>query len=129
MARGRDPVREDRDQLPRRPLPRRHNGLAQALTGPSQAFATWRRRALDALVLYVPHQDWYAMSTYFQGPTLQHLSRWTPQTVVSLGMVPGSAKGQFAGCAAGAFDFYYRQFGRLMIQDGAGQAVVRLGIE
>src|SRR3954471_20732168 len=34
MARGRDPVREDRDQLPRRPPPRRHDGLAQALTGP-----------------------------------------------------------------------------------------------
>ena len=29
----------------------------------------------------------------------------------------------------GAFDSYYRQFGRLMVLDGAGQAVVRLGIE
>ena len=69
------------------------------------------------------------MSAYFQGKTLKNLSRWTPQTVVSLPMVPGSAKGQFAACAVGAFDSYYRQFGRLMVLDGAGQAVVRLGIE
>jgi hypothetical protein len=44
-------------------------------------------------------------------------------------MVPGSAKGQFAACAAGAFDHYFRDFGRLMGEDGAGGAVVRLGIE
>ena len=97
--------------------------------GTSVAFGTWRHRALDVLVLYVPHQDWYGMSAYFQGKTLKNLSRWTPQTVVSLPMVPGSAKGQFAACAVGAFDSYYRQFGRLMVLDGAGQAVVRLGIE
>ena len=97
--------------------------------GAGLAFAPWRHRALDVLVLYAPHRDWWSMSNYLQGPSLKNLVRWTPQTVLSLAMVPASAKGQFAACAAGAFDPYFRQFGQLMAQDGAGRAVVRLGIE
>src|SRR3954451_22686221 len=36
MARGSDPLREDRPILPRRPLPRRYIRLAQELTGCNQ---------------------------------------------------------------------------------------------
>src|SRR5689334_483920 len=97
--------------------------------GAGLAFASWRHRALDVLVLYAPHRDWWSMSTYLQGRAFKAQVDWTPQLVVSLGLVPASAKGQFAACATGAFDAYYRQFGRLMAQAGAGRTVVRLGIE
>ena len=41
VARRRHPLREDGRFLPRRPLPRRHDGLAQALTGPSITVAAF----------------------------------------------------------------------------------------
>jgi len=97
--------------------------------GTGLAFAPWRHRALDVLVVYAQHQSWWAMSTYLQSRAFKGQVDWTPQLVLSLGLVPGSAKGQFAPCATGAFDAYYRQFGQLMAQAGAGRAVVRLGIE
>src|SRR4051812_30845912 len=45
MARGSDPLREDRPILPRRPLPRRYIRLAQELTGRSQVLPSALARA------------------------------------------------------------------------------------
>jgi hypothetical protein len=49
--------------------------------------------------------------------------------VVSLPLLPSSNKGQFAQCAAGAFDGYFRQIGANLKAAGAKGTVVRLGWE
>ena len=55
--------------------------------GTSVAFATWRHRALDVLVLYVPHRagDGDVAPTSRARPS-RSSARWTPQTVVGLAM-------------------------------------------
>ena len=50
MARRRHPLREDRHILPRRPLPRRHRRLAQALTGIFQLSAVQETEGRSALM-------------------------------------------------------------------------------
>jgi hypothetical protein len=54
---------------------------------------------------------------------------WTPQPIVSLAMLPTSARQQHAACAQGAFDGYFRQFGQILTASGAGNAIVRIGWE
>jgi beta-mannanase len=44
-------------------------------------------------------------------------------------MLPKDAARQFAACAGGAFDDYFRQYGQRIAAAGAGHAVVRLGWE
>ena len=56
-------------------------------------------------------------------------ARKAPVLVVSLALLPRQNKGQFAQCAAGAFDNYFRQTGTNLGAAGAGKIVVRLGWE
>jgi hypothetical protein len=69
------------------------------------------------------------MLKHVQNSWFRNLATASPQFVISLGMLPKSAAKQFAACARGDFDGYFRQFGSIFARIGAGQAVVRLGWE
>jgi hypothetical protein len=97
---------------------------------PEKGLATCRGRALDANVAFAgSHETWDAMLKHVQNSWFRNLAKASPQFVISLGMLPKSAAKQFAACARGDFDGYFRQFGSIFARIGAGQAVVRLGWE
>jgi hypothetical protein len=93
------------------------------------AFEAWRGRKLDVQVQFVWHDSWDQMAARMNSPYFRTALTWTPQPVVSLAMLPASARQQHAACAKGAFDGYFRQFGRILTAAGAGDAVVRVGWE
>jgi hypothetical protein len=110
----------------------RVSGLAwrSGASCPETGLGTFRGRRLDVNVAFAgPHETWDAMLDHFSTSRFKALANATPQFVVSLPMLPKSADGQLARCAAGAFDGHFRQFGALFARIGAGQAVVRLGWE
>lgn len=89
----------------------------------------WRQRPFDVQTTFVEHDTWEMMRDHMAGNWFRNRNRATPQPVVSLPMLPRSERKQFARCAAGAFDTQFRRFGTLLVQGGAGNAVVRLGWE
>jgi Glycosyl hydrolase family 26 len=61
--------------------------------------------------------------------TFDFFSDFDGMLVVSQGLVPDGGEEDLAGCAAGEFDRYWRDFGSLMVRYGRGDSVVRLGWE
>jgi hypothetical protein len=92
-------------------------------------FTGWRGRALDAHVGFVQHDTWERMFTYLRGGYFKSFVRRSPLVVVSMPMMPRSARRQHAACAAGQFDATFRQFGSLLTAAGAGRSIVRIGWE
>jgi hypothetical protein len=95
----------------------------------ASGFAGWRGRAMDVHVGFTEHDTWDRMLKHFRGGYFRGFVRRTPQVVVSLPMMPRSAKRQHAACARGQFDATFRQIGALLVQAGAGNAIIRLGWE
>lgn len=92
-------------------------------------FTSWRGRALDVYVGFVEHATWDRMFQHLRSNWFKGVVQRSPQPVVSMPMMPHSAKRQHGACAAGQFDSNFRQFGQLLTQAGAGRAIVRLGWE
>src|SRR4051794_19191336 len=93
------------------------------------AFEAWRGRKLDVQVQFVWHDSWDQMAARLNSSYFRTALTWTPQPIVSLAMLPTSARQQHAACAAGKFDGYFRQFGQILTASGAGNAIVRIGWE
>jgi hypothetical protein len=98
-------------------------------TSTDGSFGVWRGRPMDVIVTFVEHTSWASMYKKLRSKTFRGLARLTPQMVVSLASFPRSYRRAHAECAAGAFDQYFREFGAIMLQQGAGSAIVRLGWE
>src|SRR3954447_6474967 len=79
-------------------------------TGGQPCIADLRGRPLDALGVYLapPSFDQMVKSS---GAWVQRYGSRAPLLVVSMALVPANNKGQFAQCATGAFDGYFRQIG------------------
>jgi hypothetical protein len=92
------------------------------------AFAAWRKRKVDVVHSFIPHKTWDMMSQQLR-ERLPTLVRQAPQVSVSLVLFPDTEARQHARCARGEFDSYFRGFGKLLVQGGAGNAVVRIGHE
>lgn len=92
-------------------------------------FGTWRGRRLDVRVVFIEHDSFDMMRKKLKGNQLRTNAAQTPQAVVSLAMLPRDRPGQHEACAGGEFDDEYREFGMLLVEAGAGAAVVRLGWE
>ena len=69
------------------------------------------------------------MVRYSGAGFVRALARKSPLWVVSVGLVTDDRARQFAQCAAGAFDGYFRQVGANLRNAGAQATVVRLGWE
>ena len=83
------------------------------------AFEAWRGRKLDVQVQFVWHDSWDQMAARLNSSYFRTTLSWTPQPIVSLAMLPGSARQQHAACAKGTFDGYFRQFGQILTATGA----------
>jgi hypothetical protein len=91
--------------------------------------AQLRSRALDAIVTFVPGDNFAKMVSFTAGAYWRGQARKAPLVVVSLPLLTEDTQGQFAQCAAGAFDASWRQIGINLNAVGAPGMVVRLGWE
>jgi hypothetical protein len=92
--------------------------------------AQLRSRALDAVVTFVPGDQGFArMIEFTAGAYWRGQAKKAPLAVVSLPLLTETTQGQFAPCAAGAFDASWRQIGTNLNAVGAPGMVVRLGLE
>lgn len=116
---------------PDAPLGANVSGLAWRSGGSclDPEFAAWRKRRLDSVVTFTWPKTWDTMLWKLGDVSFKALVSATPQPVVTLPMMPKSEFKQHAKCAKGAFDGYFRQFGSLLVQQGAGHAIVRIGHE
>jgi hypothetical protein len=71
----------------------------------------------------------YASMTSGTSWTFEFFADFDGMLVISQGLVPDGGESDLAGCASGEFDQQWRDFGRLMVQHGRGDSVVRLGWE
>ena len=90
--------------------------------------ADLRGRALDAVNVYLAPPSFPQMVKN-AGAWVQRYGSKAPLLVVSMALVPKDNKGQFAQCATGAFDGYFRQIGADLQPSPAMGIVVRLGWE
>jgi hypothetical protein len=86
-----------------------------------------RGRPLDAITTFVDHGSFPAMVR--QTDRMQSVARLAPLWVVSLPLLPSADRRDFARCAGGSFDGYFRQIGANLRSAGARGIVVRLGWE
>ena len=88
------------------------SGLARrsgSTGGGFPCLARLRGRQLDAFHAFLTHQSFPALVSNAAG--LAGAARQAPLLVVSLPLLTSNTHGQFAQCAAGAFDSYFRQIG------------------
>jgi hypothetical protein len=81
---------------------------------------------MDASNVFLGHRSFSALVRQTTG---MRAPKQAPLMVVSLPLLTNSTKGQFAQCAAGAFDDYFRQIGANLQRSPAQGVVVRLGWE
>ena len=90
--------------------------------------ADLRGRALDASHTFLTDTTFDGMVRQSAG-WLQREAKRAPLWVVSMGLLPSGSKGQFAQCAAGAFDPAYRLIGANLQKAGAQGTIVLPGWE
>jgi hypothetical protein len=93
-----------------------------------EAFCTWRGRACPIAHVYTDRSTWEKM-TRGSGWVFDNMAGFPGTLVISQGLVPNPRRADMAGCAAGSFDQYWRDFGRLMVDKGRAASIVRLGWE
>jgi hypothetical protein len=92
--------------------------------------ARLRGRALDVVTTFVPDNRGFAGMVAFTATAYwRGNARMAPLAVVGLPLLTKNTRGQFARCAAGAFDSYWRRIGTNLKAAGAQGMVVRLGWE
>ena len=97
-----------------------HSG---ATDGGFPCLAQLRSRALDANTIFIAPPSFGEM-VHNTATWVRLTARKAPVLVVSLALLPRQNKGQFAQCAAGVFDNYFRQTGANLGAAGAGKIVV-----
>src|SRR4051794_7326090 len=107
-------------------VPSRLAWRSGATGGGFPCLAQLRGRPLDALTTFITHASFPAMVAQTGGAWARGTARQAPLWVVSLPLLTDNTKGQFAQCAAGAFDGYFRQVGANLRAAGAQGTVVRL---
>lgn len=104
------------------------NGDPVLDTAHVQQFCAARGRDCRIAHTYTDRTSWESM-TRGTGWTFNYLEDFDGPLVVSQGLVPAGHEADLAGCAAGRYDRYWRDFGTLMVRHGRGDSVVRLGWE
>lgn len=93
------------------------------------AFETWRGRRLDVTGTGIRQKSFELMLASLRTSEFKAVVTATPQAIVNIPLLPKDKPKQFAACAKGSFDTFYRQMGGLLVKAGAGQAILRLGWE
>jgi hypothetical protein len=99
-----------------------------ATAGGFPCLSDLRSRTLDAINVYLTPPSFAQMVTN-AGAWIQRYGAKAPLLIVSMALLPAQNKGQFAQCAAGAFDGYFRLIGAGIQKTTANGVVVRLGWE
>src|SRR5690348_5376109 len=97
-----------------------------ATGGGFPCLAQMRGRQLDANTIFIAPPS-FAEMVQNTGSWVRLAAGKAPLLVVSLALLPGQNKGQFAQCAAGQFDGSFRQVGANLKATGAKGVVVWLG--
>ena len=113
---------------PAAPRPSGLGWVSGATAGGFPCLADLRGRPLDASHTYLTDTTFDGMVKQSAG-WLQREAKRAPFWVVSMGLLPSGSKGQFAQCAAGAFDPSYRLIGANLQKAGAPTTVVLPGWE
>jgi hypothetical protein len=93
----------------------------------TDCLAQLRNRPLDVVLSFLGHSSFKALPGY--AAAMARGAGKAPLWVVSVPLLTDNTKGQFAQCAAGAFDGYFRQVGANLVKGGAQATVARLGHE
>src|SRR5689334_9035152 len=93
----------------------------------TDCLAQLRNRPLDVVLSFLGHKSFPALPGY--AAAMARTAKKAPLWVVTVPLLTDDTRGQFAQCAAGAFDGYFRQVGANLAKGGARQVVARLGHE
>ncbi|MEV6493281.1 glycosyl hydrolase [Actinoplanes sp. NPDC051633] len=104
------------------------NGDPTFDTAHVEAFCAARGRACRLAQTYTDRTSYESM-TSGSGWTFEFFSDFDGALVISQGLVPTGGEEMLAGCAAGDYDTQWRNFGELMVEQGRGDSIVRLGWE
>src|SRR3954454_9566970 len=111
---------------PAAPRPSGLGWVSGATAGGFPCLADLRGRPLDASHTYLIDTTLDGMVMQSAG-WLQREAKRAPFWVVSMGLLPSGSKGQFAQCATGAFDPFYRLIGATLQKAGPSTTVVLPG--
>ena len=102
--------------------------LPDATPATAAAFGAWRGHPLDVVVAWLNQSTW----TDITDPAWLY-QRWTgsPYTMAfTVAMLPTNVPGvSIRSCANGAYDGYWKRFGRVISSYGLGRSIIRLGWE
>ena len=93
-------------------------------------FERWRGARVDALHGWAPRTSWEDMLRYFRGGSYGKFARAKASVVaISVPLFIQAERGRFDRCAAGAFDKYFVEIGRITRERGGRPPIIRLGWE
>ena len=104
------------------------SGVSMAGDNTAAGFASWRGRPNDVLTNFIPHRTWEEIRSQVSGPYFKRACNQAALCVVSMSIMPISHAGQFAQCAAGAFDVNHTGYAA-GIKAAKPGSVVRIGWE
>lgn len=93
---------------------------------------SWRGTPFSALHGWAPQDTWSNMLTFFNSTVASEFAakRGNGRVLaISTPLLTYEAQGQFAQCAAGAFDNHFRGVAQRLVWRGATDAIIRLGWE
>ena len=93
-------------------------------------FQRWRGARVDALHGWAPRTSWEDMLRYFRGGSYGKFVRAKVSVIsISVPLFIQAERGRFDRCAAGAFDTYFEEIGRITRARGGRPPIIRLGWE
>jgi hypothetical protein len=113
-------------------------GVSADSTAAADAFARYRGRANDVVVLFASRVDWSSITDPWIGDSAEHFAAFPGTWVVSEPMFPDPPPGadlaayarqQLTRCATGAFGTYFQRFGRWLVERKRSASFVRIGWE
>ncbi|CAO5181205.1 hypothetical protein FAIPA1_40065 [Frankia sp. AiPs1] len=106
-------------------------GVAAHSLAQANAWADFRGRPNDVVVMYTDRSSWSAITSPWIGRGTSTFAGFAGTWVITQPLFPdsGPQRGNLTDCAAGSYDSYWRQFGRWLVAQGRGDSFVRLGWE
>jgi hypothetical protein len=104
------------------------NGYPLLTSASVREFCTARGRACTVAQTYTDRTSYDSM-TGGTGWTFSSFADFDGVLVISQALVPDGGESLLAGCATGRYDDHWRAFGTLMVAEGRGDSIVRLGWE
>ncbi len=95
--------------------------------GSPQRLAAWRGSPLTVAKIFASRRSWRELS--WVGNAIRRFPYRNMTVVVHVPLLTEESRGDFAGCAAGRYDVYWRIVARAFVEAGRPRDIVRLGAE